>query len=134
MEWDPLLRNHIKELDAKKPVILCGDLNVAHKEIDLANPKTNKKSAGFTVEERSGKYLDSVAWLRLWSINLGFRVGFCQKMTRFKGCFEMEEFTTMSNIIWIFLKNIYFVHIALVEKTFSVNIFCNFNFEPVHFS
>jgi len=54
MEWDPLLRNHIKELDAKKPVILCGDLNVAHKEIDLANPKTNKKSAGFTVEERSG--------------------------------------------------------------------------------
>ena len=55
MEWDPLLRNHIKELDAKKPVILCGDLNVAHKEIDLANPKTNKKSAGFTVEERSGK-------------------------------------------------------------------------------
>ena len=55
MEWDSLLRNHIKELDAKKPVILCGDLNVAHKEIDLANPKTNKKSAGFTVEERSGK-------------------------------------------------------------------------------
>ena len=55
MEWDPILRSHIKELDAKKPVILCGDLNVAHKEIDLANPKTNKKSAGFTQEERSGK-------------------------------------------------------------------------------
>ena len=44
-------------MDAKKPVILCGDLNVAHKEIDLANPKTNKKSAGFTVEERSGECL-----------------------------------------------------------------------------
>jgi len=54
MEWDPILRSHIKKLDAIKPVILCGDLNVAHKEIDLANPKTNKKSAGFTLEERSG--------------------------------------------------------------------------------
>ena len=60
MEWDPLLRNHIKELDAKKPVILCGDLNVAHKEIDLANSnkankaKANKQWARFTVEERSG--------------------------------------------------------------------------------
>ncbi len=54
MEWDPLLRNHLKNLDETKPVILCGDLNVAHKEIDLANPKTNQKSAGFTKEERSG--------------------------------------------------------------------------------
>ena len=58
MEWDFLLRNHIKELDAKKPVILCGDLNVAHKDIDSAtwaNPKANKKKiARFTVEERSG--------------------------------------------------------------------------------
>ena len=54
MEWDPLLRAHLKKLDAQKPVVLCGDLNVAHKELDLANPKTNKKSAGFTPEERSG--------------------------------------------------------------------------------
>lgn len=52
MEWDPLLRGHLKKLDEIKPVVLCGDLNVAHKEIDLANPKTNKKSAGFTKEER----------------------------------------------------------------------------------
>ena len=59
MEWDPALRKHMKELDEKKPVILCGDLNVAHKEIDLANPKTNKKSAGFTIEERDGKKLKS---------------------------------------------------------------------------
>ena len=65
MEWDPLLRNHIKELDAKKPVILCGDLNVAHKEIDLANPKTNKKSAGFTVEERAGKYVSRLSSMTL---------------------------------------------------------------------
>lgn len=56
MEWDPLLRAHLKKLDAEKPVVLCGDLNVAHKEIDLANPKTNTKSAGFTKEERAGEY------------------------------------------------------------------------------
>ena len=54
MEWDPLLRKHLKELDENKPVVMCGDLNVAHKDIDLANPKTNKKSAGFTKEEREG--------------------------------------------------------------------------------
>ena len=54
MKWDPLLKNHMKVLDKKKPVVLCGDLNVAHLEIDLANPKTNKKNAGFTKEERDG--------------------------------------------------------------------------------
>ncbi len=54
LRWDPLLRSHLKHLDESKPVILCGDLNVAHKEIDLANPKTNKKNAGFTQEERDG--------------------------------------------------------------------------------
>ncbi len=56
MEWDPILRAHLKKLDKDKPVILCGDLNVAHKEIDLKNPKTNKKSAGFTKEERDSKF------------------------------------------------------------------------------
>ncbi len=45
----------MEELDKRKPVILCGDLNVAHKEIDLANPKTNKRNAGFTMEERESK-------------------------------------------------------------------------------
>ncbi|CAG2056782.1 unnamed protein product [Timema podura] len=54
MKWDPILQNYLKDLDTKKPVILCGDLNVAHEEIDLANPKTNTKSAGFTQEERDG--------------------------------------------------------------------------------
>ncbi|XP_039301239.1 recombination repair protein 1-like, partial [Nilaparvata lugens] len=54
LKWDELFRNHLKELDAKKPVILTGDLNVAHNPIDLANPKTNTKSAGFTIEERDG--------------------------------------------------------------------------------
>ena len=52
--WDPDLKDYLIELRAKKPVILCGDLNVAHREIDLANPKTNRKSAGFTDQEREG--------------------------------------------------------------------------------
>lgn len=54
LEWDPAFRAYLKSLDEKKPVILCGDLNVAHNEIDLANPKTNTKSAGFTPQEREG--------------------------------------------------------------------------------
>ncbi|MCL4126351.1 UNVERIFIED_CONTAM: hypothetical protein GTU68_004956 [Idotea baltica] len=54
MDWDPKLLKHLKELDSKKPVIYCGDFNVAHKEIDLANPKSNKRNAGFTQEERDG--------------------------------------------------------------------------------
>ncbi|XP_069669002.1 DNA repair nuclease APEX1-like isoform X2 [Periplaneta americana] len=54
MKWDPDLRNYLKELDSKKPVILCGDMNVSHQAIDLANPKTNTKNAGFTQEERDG--------------------------------------------------------------------------------
>jgi len=54
MKWDEDFRAYLKKLDSLKPVILCGDLNVAHEEIDLANPKTNKKNAGFTKEEREG--------------------------------------------------------------------------------
>jgi exodeoxyribonuclease-3 len=50
--WDEAFREHCVALAAKKPVIFCGDLNVAHKEIDLANPKSNRGSAGFTDEER----------------------------------------------------------------------------------
>ena len=52
--WDPDLRAYLCGLREKKPVVLCGDLNVAHEEIDLANPKTNRKNAGFTDEERQG--------------------------------------------------------------------------------
>ena len=55
MEWEDAFRAYLLCLDEKKPVILCGDLNVAHKEIDLKNPKTNRKNAGFTDEER-GKF------------------------------------------------------------------------------
>ncbi len=53
MEWEDAFRDYLLKLDEKKPVILCGDLNVAHKEIDLKNPKTNRHNAGFTDEERS---------------------------------------------------------------------------------
>ena len=52
MVWEDAFRNYLLELNKKKPVIVCGDLNVAHKEIDLKNPKTNRKHAGFTDEER----------------------------------------------------------------------------------
>lgn len=53
MEWEEAFKDYLKKLDEKKPVIVCGDLNVAHKEIDLKNPKTNQKNAGFTIEERT---------------------------------------------------------------------------------
>ena len=52
MVWEDVFRNYLNDLEKNKPVILCGDLNVAHKEIDLKNPKTNRKNAGFTDEER----------------------------------------------------------------------------------
>ena len=52
MEWEDAFRAYLLELNSKKPIIMCGDLNVAHKEIDLKNPKTNRKNAGFTDEER----------------------------------------------------------------------------------
>ena len=53
MKWEADFFNYLKGLEEKKPVIFCGDLNVAHKEIDLKNPKTNRKNAGFTDEERA---------------------------------------------------------------------------------
>lgn len=66
MQWEDAFLSYIKELDEKKPVIYCGDLNVAHQEIDLKNPKTNRRNPGFTDEERgkmttvlSSGFLDS---------------------------------------------------------------------------
>jgi len=52
MQWDVAFQAYLQKLDKVKPIIWCGDLNVAHQEIDLANPKTNKKTAGFTPKER----------------------------------------------------------------------------------
>lgn len=70
MVWEDLFRGYLKELDSKKPVILCGDLNVAHQEIDLKNPKSNRRNAGFTDEEREkmtkllqSGFLDSFRYL-----------------------------------------------------------------------
>ena len=57
MEWEDAFRAYLKKLEETKPVIVCGDMNVAHKEIDLKNPKTNRKNAGFTDEER-GKFTE----------------------------------------------------------------------------
>jgi exodeoxyribonuclease-3 len=53
MEFEADFRNYLMELDKVKPIILCGDLNVAHQEIDLKNPKTNERNAGYTIEERT---------------------------------------------------------------------------------
>ena len=52
MEWEDVFLAYLQKLDAIKPVVVCGDLNVAHQEIDLKNPKTNRRNAGFTDEER----------------------------------------------------------------------------------
>jgi exodeoxyribonuclease-3 len=53
MQWEDEFRSYIKGLDGKKPVVICGDMNVAHKEIDLKNPGSNRRNAGFTDEERN---------------------------------------------------------------------------------
>ena len=55
MTWEDAFLSYLKKLEEKKPVVFCGDLNVAHQEIDLKNPKTNRRNAGFTDEER-GKF------------------------------------------------------------------------------
>lgn len=60
MTWEDDFRNYLLSLDARKPVVVCGDLNVAHKEIDLKNPKTNRRNPGFTDEER-GKFSNLLA-------------------------------------------------------------------------
>ena len=70
MTWEDAFRAYLKELDARKPVIVCGDMNVAHEEIDLKNPKSNTGNAGFTHEERekmtellASGFTDSFRWL-----------------------------------------------------------------------
>ena len=59
--WDRDFRSYLKKLEKKKPVVFCGDLNVAHTEIDLANPRSNQRNAGFTIEERTSftKFIDA---------------------------------------------------------------------------
>ena len=69
MKWEDDFRNYLLNLNSKKGVVVCGDLNVAHKEIDLKNPKTNRKNAGFTDEERNkftelldSGFIDTYRW------------------------------------------------------------------------
>lgn len=97
-QWDPAFLEHIQELEKTKPVFFCGDLNVAHTEIDLARPKDNVRNAGFTVEERSGMdkfiaagYVDTfraahpdvtgaytwwTAWANARTNNVGWRIDY----------------------------------------------------------
>ena len=70
MEFEDNFRNYLKELSQTKPVVMCGDLNVAHKEIDLKNPKANLRNPGFTIEERDkfsllldSNFIDSFRYL-----------------------------------------------------------------------
>lgn len=113
MDWEDEFRKYLTELDKKKPVILCGDLNVAHEEIDLKNPKTNHNNAGFTDQERekfslllksgfvdSFRYLypdktDCYSW---WSYmansrarNIGWRIDYFVVSERFKHRIEQSS-------------------------------------------
>ena len=76
MKWEDDFLAYLKKLEENKPVIFCGDLNVAHKEIDLKNPKTNRKNAGFTDEERS-KMTKSA-----WRMDLSIRSGIFIRIRR----------------------------------------------------
>jgi exodeoxyribonuclease-3 len=113
MEWDLAFRNWLVELDASKPVLVCGDLNVAHKEIDLARPRENAHSPGFSQEEREGmtrhleagftdsfRHLypdlpDQYSW---WSYraasrerNIGWRIDYWLVSDRLAGAIEKAE-------------------------------------------
>ena len=83
MTWEDDFRKYVKDLDSKKPVLVCGDLNVAHKEIDLKNPKTNRMNAGFTDQEREKFYPDMENIYSWWSYrfkarekNAGWRIDY----------------------------------------------------------
>lgn len=107
LKWNDAFKAYIKELDKSKPVIICGDMNVAHQEIDLKNPKTNTKNAGFTKEERDGMtdflaagfvdtfrslYPDKTNAYTFWSYfanarskNIGWRLDYFLVSERIKG-------------------------------------------------
>jgi exodeoxyribonuclease-3 len=106
-QWDPAFLEHIKTLEKEKPVLFCGDFNVAHTEIDLARPKDNVKNAGFTPEEREGfdqmikagfvdtfralhpKQLDAYTWWAAWggarARNIGWRIDYWMASKSLKG-------------------------------------------------
>jgi exodeoxyribonuclease-3 len=106
MNWQDAFRDYLKKLDIVKPIVVCGDMNVAHKEIDLKNPKTNRKNAGFTDEERAkmtellhNNYIDTFRYFypdkenayTWWSYmrkarerNVGWRIDYFIVSERFK--------------------------------------------------
>lgn len=116
MQWEEDFRAYLNRLNENKPVILCGDLNVAHQEIDLKNPKTNRKNAGFTDEEREkmtilleNGYVDSFRYLNpevtdiysWWSYrfrarekNAGWRIDYFIVSDRWKDKIEKAEIRT----------------------------------------
>lgn len=117
MIWEDAFRNYLIELDKKKPVILCGDLNVAHNEIDLKNPKTNVGNAGFTNEER-GKMTEL--------LNSGFVDSF-----RYLYPDKEETYTWWSYMFHAREKNVgwridYFITSKSIEKNIKeANIYSN---------
>lgn len=116
MQWEDDFLNYINQLNEKKPVIFCGDLNVAHQEIDLKNPKTNRKNAGFTDEEREkftellkAGYVDTFRYLypevtgvySWWSYrfrarekNAGWRIDYFVVSERIKNRIQKAEIRT----------------------------------------
>ena len=116
LKWEEDFRNYLVMLDQKKPVIVCGDMNVAHKEIDLKNPKTNRKNAGFTDEERTeftklleAGFLDSFRYFypeeigkySWWSYrfkarekNAGWRIDYFCVSERLKDCMKDAQIHT----------------------------------------
>ena len=119
MDWEDEFRKYLTELDKKKPVIMCGDLNVAHEEIDLKNPKTNHNNAGFTDKERAkfselmqSGFVDSFRYLypdkrdcySWWSYmansrarNIGWRIDYFVVSERFKH--RIEESSILPEVM-----------------------------------
>ena len=119
MTWEDAFRAHLKKLDESKPVIVCGDMNVAHQEIDLKNPKTNRKNPGFTDEERAKMtellasgfidsfrtlYLDKTDAYSWWSYrararekNVGWRIDYFLTSARMKE--QIEDAVIYADIL-----------------------------------
>ena len=80
MQWEDDFRAYLQKLDKSKPVILCGDLNVAHEEIDLKNPKTNRKNAGFSDEERAK--MTEASLRSFWTLDISTRTAIFTRIKR----------------------------------------------------
>ena len=124
MRWEDDFRTYLKNLDAVKPVVVCGDLNVAHEEIDLKNPRTNRKNAGFTDEERekfsvllADGFIDTFRWLHpqqvtysWWSYrfkarekNAGWRIDYFLTSQRLRdniGVAEIQTSWEATIVLW----------------------------------